>query len=202
MEAKCAFLPFNSKVIQYLRGRTSSKFEPIFPDPDASYQGEHAYSANDLRPVVALPHRMDSVRPVKDVRGVRVNQAFLGSCANARLDDLKIAATLLRGKKIKKGVRLLISPASTDIYGQALKLGYLRTFLDAGAVILPASCGPCCGIHQGVIADGEVCISCSPRNFRGRMGNPKGEIYIASPATVVASALTGEITDPRRFIKH
>ena len=200
MEAKTAFLPFNSKVVRYLRARTKSPVDPIYPDDDARYQAVHEISLRDLRPMVALPHRMDRVAPAREVRGIKVDQAFLGSCANGRIDDLKIAAAMLRGRKIKKDVRLLISPASAEIYGQALQRGYLRIFLEAGAVILPASCGPCCGIHQGVLADGEVCITSSPRNFKGRMGNPKGSIYIGSPATVVASALTGEITDPRRFI--
>lgn len=196
MGAKAAIVPFDGVTRDYLRGRAKS-LEPVYADRDASYADERTYEVERLEPQVACPHSVDNVRAVREVEGVEVNQAFLGSCTNARLEDLVEAARILRGKRIPKRVRMLVVPASRGIYSKALGLGLLRVFVEAGALVGPPSCASCMGAHMGVLGPGEVCISSSNRNFRGRMGSPKAEIYLASPATVAASALRGRITDPR-----
>jgi 3-isopropylmalate/(R)-2-methylmalate dehydratase large subunit len=151
----------------------------------------------NLEPQVAVPHRVDDVHPVSDVEGVEIDQAFLGSCTNARLEDLVEAARILKGRKVSKGVRMLVVPASRQIYLEAMNQGILSIFAEAGALIESPGCAACLGGHVGVIGPGEVCISASNRNFRGRQGSPDAKIYLASPATVAASSLKGKITDPR-----
>ncbi len=172
-------------------------FSPIAADPDAVYEKTFAFDLGKLVPTVSFPHTVDNTHPVGEAKGIKINQAFIGTCTNGRLDDLEVAAGIVKGKKAATGVRFLVCPASRKVYRAALDKGLLGIFVDAGATVLPPGCGPCVGIHQGVLGDGEVCIATQNRNFHGRMGNPEGFIYLASPATVAASALTGEITDPR-----
>ena len=156
------------------------------------------YDLATIPPVVAFPHKVDNVKPVTEAEGIQIDQCLLGTCTNGRINDLEIAARILKGKKIAPGVRLLVLPASRSILQEAIGKGYIATLIEAGATLLPPGCGPCLGAHQGVLAPGEKCLSSSNRNFKGRMGCKDAEIYLASPATVAASALTGRITDPRK----
>lgn len=218
--AKNAYLPPDEMVFEYLAKRlatrdwrlstdakspVSSLQSPIsnlqsvaiYPDPDATYSAEYTFDASTLEPMIACPHTVDNVKPLSEIRGTRVQQAFLGTCTNGRLEDLEIAANVVRGKKIAKGTRLLVIPASSEVLRDALRHGYIETLADAGAVIGVPGCGPCMGNHMGIPAPNEVTISSANRNFRGRMGTRDAEIYLASPAVVAASALAGVIEDPR-----
>ncbi len=171
-------------------------FEPVFPDAGATYVAVHQLDVSALEPQVAVPHMPDQVRPLGEVAGRRVDQAFIGSCTNARLEDLHQAARVLQGRRIHPRVRFLIAPASRRVFQAALADGTAQILAEAGATFITSGCGPCVGTHQGVPGDEEVVISSTNRNFRGRMGNPRAEIYLASPAVVAASALCGAITDP------
>lgn len=195
MGAKNAFVLPDEKTIQFVKERTNKKFEVLLPD-DAEYLKVLKYDVSDLEPQIACPHSVDNVKPVREIAGVKVHQVLIGSCTNGRFEDLQIAAEILEGKMVHPEVRLLIIPASRGVYLQALKAGYIEIFLKAGAVILNPGCGPCLGAHQGLLAAGEVCLSTTNRNFKGRMGSPDSFIYLASPATAAFSALTGEITEP------
>ena len=197
MGAKNSYVPADEKTFAYLEGRAKRTYEPVFPDDDAGYARILEYDAAQIQPMIACPHTVDNVRPLSELRGTHVDQAFLGTCTNARLDDLAIAAAILEGKHIAKGVRMIVIPASSEVYLEALKAGYLETFVRAGAVIESPGCGPCMGNHMGVPAIGEVTISSANRNFRGRMGTKESEIYLASPAVVAASAVAGEISHPK-----
>lgn len=190
----------DDKTLSYLQGIAKGGFEVIKADPDARYEKILKYNLSKLEPVVAKPHTVDNVSPIKEVEGLKVDQAFLGTCTNGRVEDLRIAARILKGRRIAKGVRLIVIPASWRVYKEAMKEGILETLIEAGAVVGPPGCGPCMGNHLGILAPGEVCISTANRNFKGRMGNPESEIYLASPATVAASALRGVITDPREVL--
>ncbi len=190
----------DEKTLAYLEKIAKGDFEVIKADPDAKYERILKYNLSELEPVVAKPHTVDNVSPVKEVEGLKIDQAFLGTCTNGRVDDLKVAAEILKGKRIAKGVRFIVIPASWRVYKEAMKEGVLETLIEAGAVVGPPGCGPCMGNHLGILAPGEVCISTANRNFKGRMGNPESEIYLASPATVAASALKGVITDPREVL--
>ncbi|MEW6399452.1 MAG: 3-isopropylmalate dehydratase large subunit [Bacillota bacterium] len=170
---------------------------PLASDADARYSRVIEVDVTDLAPQVALPGAVDRVRPLTEVGGQRVDQVYLGSCTNARLSDLAVAAELLAGRRIHESVRMLVVPASRRVWMHALKAGYIRIFLEAGAVVCPATCGACSGVHMGVLGDGEVCFSTANRNFRGRMGNPRSHVYLGSPAAAAAAALVGEISDPR-----
>jgi len=150
--------------------------------------------------MVARPHDLDNTVSAREAGGVELDQIFIGSCTNGRLDDLAVAARILKNKKIKRGLRVLVAPASRKVYIDALDAGCIRALLSSGAIVLNPGCGPCLGRHQGVLADGEVCLATTNRNFQGRMGSPKSKIYLSSPATAAASALTGKITDPREFL--
>ncbi len=151
----------------------------------------------EARSEIACPHTVDNVKPVSQVAGTKVHQVVIGSCTNGRLDDLAIAARILKGRKVASHARMLIFPASARIYRQALGKGYIGVFMRAGAVVMNSGCGPCLGVHEGALGDGEVALSTTNRNFKGRMGNPNSEVYLCSPAVAAASAVTGEITDPR-----
>ena len=171
-------------------------FDPTLPDSDATYAQSQTIDVSVLKPQVARPHLPGNVGDIDQCLGVKINQAFIGSCTNARLEDLQMAAQVLKGATIADGVRLIIAPASRKVYNDALAAGVIQTLSHAGATIITSGCGPCVGTLGGVPADGEVIISSANRNFKGRMGNPNAQIYLASPAVVAAAALTGEITNP------
>ena len=177
-----------------LPGITDSQF---FPDEDAAYSATYRYSADDLEPTVSCPHTVDNVAPLSAVAGIRVQQAFIGTCTNGRLEDIAAAAEVLQGRQVASGTRLLVIPASSLVLQEAMQLGYIQTLVAAGAAIGTPGCGPCMGNHMGVPATGEVTISSANRNFRGRMGTAEAEIYLANPAVVAASAVAGKIADPR-----
>ncbi len=197
MGAKVGIVPPDEKTLDYVKQRTDRPFKPVRSDPDAEYEETVEIDVAKLEPQVACPPNVDNVKPVSEVGRVRIDQAFLGSCTNGRLEDLRVAAEMLKGRRVKDGVRLIVAPASQDIFLQAAREGLLETFVEAGALVCNPNCGPCLGGHMGLLAPGEVCVSSSNRNFVGRMGSPEAQVYLASPATVAASALTGEITDPR-----
>lgn len=201
MGAKNGIIEPDEKVREFLRGRTKANGEYLKSDPDAKYSQTIDLPVDGLEPQVACPNSVDNVKPVSKVEGVKVDQVFLGSCTNGRLDDLFEAAKIMNGRKIKDGVRMIVIPASREIYSEAMKMGLLQIFVDAGASIFGPGCGPCPGGHLGILGPGEVCVSTSNRNFVGRMGSKKSQVYLASPLTVAASAVTGEITDPRKFLE-
>jgi 3-isopropylmalate/(R)-2-methylmalate dehydratase large subunit len=201
MGAKAGIIETDQKTVDYVKARTDKPFNPVKSDPDAAYERVVDVDVTALEPQVAVPHSVDNVKPVSEVEDVKVDQAFIGSCTNGRLEDLRSAAQILKGKKIDKGIRLIVIPASQEIYLNALNEGLIKTFMDAGATIGNPNCGPCLGGHMGILAEGEACISTSNRNFIGRMGSTKSYVYLASPATVAASAITGKITDPRKTVK-
>lgn len=200
MGAKTGAVEPDDKTLAWLKGRTSARFHEVLADPDASYERVIEYDVSNLLPQVAKPHTVDNVAPVTNVLGTRIDQALIGTCTDGRLEDLQVAADILRGRKIAPSVRLLILPASREVLSAALAEGIIEELVAAGAVILNPGCGPCLGAHEGVMAPGEVTISTANRNFRGRMGCKEAEIYLASPATVAASALAGKIADPREFL--
>jgi 3-isopropylmalate/(R)-2-methylmalate dehydratase large subunit len=197
MGGKNGIIEADQKTLEFLNGRNGKVFRS---DNDASYADEFEIDVGAIEPQVALPPAVDNVEPVSAVEGRTIDQAFLGTCTNGRLDDIEVATRILKGKKIARNVRLIVSPASEDIYFAALENGYLQKLVTAGATVCNASCGPCIGRHEGVLCEGETCVSSQNRNFTGRMGDPKADIILASPATVAASALTGKITDPRDYI--
>jgi 3-isopropylmalate/(R)-2-methylmalate dehydratase large subunit len=173
------------------------KFKELSADADAVYGQKIEIDTSNLVPVVSAPHTVDNVKTVEEASGIKVDQVFIGTCTNGRLEDLEVACGILKGKKAHPETRLLVGPASRDVYLEAIEKGLITTLVEAGASILPPGCGPCVGVHQGILGDGEVCLSTQNRNFKGRLGNPEGEIYLSSPATAAASAIKGEITDPR-----
>jgi 3-isopropylmalate/(R)-2-methylmalate dehydratase large subunit len=194
--AKVGFCPFDKVAQNFLLAERGKLFGYLEPDKNANYSDEITVDAGNIEPVVALPHSVDNVKAVREVEGVEVDQVFIGTCTNGRVEDLQTAARVLEGKRVKDGVRLIVQPASRKIYLKALKEGIIEKLLAAGAVINPPGCGPCVGRHLGVLGDDEVCLSTQNRNFIGRMGNPKAKIYLASPAVAAASAVKGVITSP------
>jgi 3-isopropylmalate/(R)-2-methylmalate dehydratase large subunit len=197
MGAKTGIIEPDETTSNYVKSRTKEPFKPVKGDSDATYKKVLDVDGTDLEPQVSCPHSVDNVKPISEVDKVEVDQAFIGSCTNGRLEDLRLAAKLLEGRKVRKGVRLLVTPASQEVYLEALQGRFIKTFLEAGAIVCNPTCGPCLGGHLGLLAPGETCISSSNRNFIGRMGSSKAYVYLASPATVAASAVTGKITDPR-----
>lgn len=199
--AKVGLFPSDEKTRAYLdaQGR-GDDYQPLSPDADAVYERTIKINASKLEPTISQPHTVDYTATVTELKGTKVQQVVIGTCTNGRLEDLKIAAGILKGKKVAPGIRLLVGPASRGILLQAMKAGYIRSLVEAGAVILPPGCGPCLGLHQGVLGDAESCLSTANRNFQGRMGNPKSYIFLASAATAAATALAGEIADPREVM--
>jgi 3-isopropylmalate/(R)-2-methylmalate dehydratase large subunit len=197
MGAKNGYVAPDDTTRTWLAGRTDQAHQEVHPDLDAAYAQVLHYDVGDLAPQVAKPHRVDNVASVTDLVGLHIDQALIGTCTNGRLEDLQAAADILRGKHIARGVRLLVLPASREILLEAMEKGILADLVAAGATLLNPGCGPCLGAHEGCMAPGERTISTANRNFQGRMGSREAEIYLASPATVAASALKGEIADPR-----
>ncbi len=197
MGAKVAVVIPDKKTTDYVKQRTECKFLALLPDKDAQYTQVIDIDVDDLESMIACPHAVDNVKPVREVAGKRIDQALIGSCTNGRLEDLAIAAEILQHRMVCPDVRLLVIPASRRVYLDAIKRGYIEIFLEAGALVLNPGCGPCLGAHQGLLAPGEVCISTTNRNFKGRMGSSDSFVYLASPATVAQSAITGEITAPK-----
>ena len=198
MGAKNAVFPADEVLENYF----NEKFEGVWADEDAEYAQEIDINLNELYPLVAAPHHVDNVKAVAEVKGTKLQQAVIGTCTNGRYEDLEIAANILKGKKLPNGFQMLVIPASKEIYMKAMKSGILEIFMDAGAIVLASSCGPCLGTGQGIPADGYNIISTANRNFKGRMGNKESFVYLASPATVAYSALAGEIVDPRTNPKN
>ena len=199
--AKSGIMEADKKVVDYVKQRTKKKFEIIKSDKDAHYIETREYDISKLEPVIAFPHLPSNGKFISQIKeDIKIDQAYLGSCTNGRIEDLRIAANILQGNRIKEGVRMIVVPATTEIWKQALKEGLLGIFTEAGATISTPTCGACLGGHMGVLGDGEVCISSTNRNFVGRMGSPKSFVYLASPATVAVSAIEGKIADPRRYL--
>ena len=192
--AKCGLFVADEKTREFLKSRgREDKFVSIKPDSDAVYERIIKINAEDVPHTVSCPHTVDNTKPVEELKDVKVDQVFVGTCTNGRIEDLRVVADILRGKKVNPDVRMLICPASKDIYLQALEEGLITTFVEANAAILPPGCGPCVGVHAGTLADGEVCLATQNRNFQGRMGNTKGFIYLASPYVAAYTALRGYI---------
>jgi 3-isopropylmalate/(R)-2-methylmalate dehydratase large subunit len=197
MGAKNSFIPPDGKVLQFLKDRAARAFTPIYPDSDCEYAKILEYDAHKIEPMIACPHTVDNVQPLSKVSGTTIDQAFIGTCTNGRLEDLAAAAQVLEGRMVAPGTRMIVIPASSQVYLQALQAGYIERFVAAGAVVESPGCGACMGNHMGVPAVGEVSISSANRNFQGRMGTKESEIYLASPAVVAASAVAGEIAHPK-----
>ncbi len=197
--ATAGIVPADEETTRYLQEEAGvmEPIEPVSPDTDADYESVIEINVTKLPPQIACPHTVDNVKPIEEVAGRKINQVVIGSCTNGRLDDLAIAAKIMKGRKVAPQTRMLIFPASAKVYRQALGKGYVRVFMEAGAVVMNSGCGPCLGVHEGALGDGEVALSTTNRNFKGRMGNPNSEVYLCSPAVAAASALTGVITDPR-----
>jgi 3-isopropylmalate/(R)-2-methylmalate dehydratase large subunit len=198
---KVGLFPSDEITRDYLeKQRRPERHRRLMPDPDAKYERTVEIDGESLEPTVSKPHTVDNTALARELKGVHIDQVFLGTCTNGRIEDLRIAAGILRGRKTRPGTRLIVSPASQSIYLDAIRTGYLTTLVEAGATVVPPGCAACLGVHQGVLGDGEACLSTANRNFKGRMGNPNAFVYLASPATAAATAVTGEITDPREFL--
>lgn len=198
--ATSGIVPPDAETSRYLHREAGvrGRIKTFGPDEGASYERVVEIDASCLEPQVACPHAVDNVKPVGEVEGTEIQQIVIGSCTNGRLDDIEMAARILKGKKVADKVRMLVFPASARIFQAAIKKGYVAALMEAGAVVVNSGCGPCLGVHQGALADSDVALSTTNRNFKGRMGNPNAEVYLCSPAVAAASALTGVITDPRK----
>jgi 3-isopropylmalate/(R)-2-methylmalate dehydratase large subunit len=200
LSAEFVMFPADEKLFSYLQGRTDKHFDPVSSDPDAQFAEIHKINVSDIEPYVALPHSIPhNTIPIRKIDRIRINQAFIGSCANGKLQDIAVAAEILSGREVASGVRLIVTPASQEVYGEAVRLGYISTLIKAGALVTNPTCGACFGYHMGVLAKGERCLSSSTRNFKGRMGSPEAEVFLASSASVAASAIKGYIVDPREI---
>ena len=197
--AKVGLMEVDRKTKYYLRGRYKKEVKPLKPDKGAKYLEVREYDVSKIDPVVAMPHLPSNVKPVKELSKIYIDQVVIGSCTNGRLEDLKVAAQVLKGRRVNPNVRCIIIPATPKVYQEALKKGYLRVFVEAGAIISPPTCGPCLGGHMGILAKGERAVATTNRNFVGRMGHPESEVYLASPAVAAASAVLGYIATPEEL---
>ncbi len=200
MGVKCVFIPPDERTAEYLQGRNDKDYRPVHADADAVYEKEIDVDISQLEPMVACPHDVENTKPVSEVLGTHIDQAFLGSCANAKYEDLVVAAGILKGRRVHPDVRLIITPGSKQIMLDAMNSGVLQALLESGGMVTNPGCGACAG-DGGMLADGEVCLSTANRNFIGRMGSNKSQIYLSSPATLAASAINGAISDPREFFE-
>ena len=198
--AKSGIIAPDQNTKEYIKGRVTKKYAGYQSDPDAHYTKTYEFNADEISPQIALPSLPENTKPVDEVSGVKIDQVVIGSCTNGRISDLRIAAQILKGKKAHPSIRLIIIPATQDIYKQALQEGLIEIFIDAEAVVSTPTCGPCLGGHMGILAEGERALSTTNRNFVGRMGHPKSEIYLCSPAVAAASAITGKITPPDEVV--
>jgi 3-isopropylmalate/(R)-2-methylmalate dehydratase large subunit len=194
--AKNGIFPVDEKTIAYVKEQATKPYKVYAPDADADYDGEYEIDLSTIRPTVAFPHLPSNTKTIDEVGAVEIDQVVIGSCTNGRLSDLKVAAQILKGKKVKAGVRVLVFPGTQRIYLQALQEGIITALVEAGVAVSTPTCGPCLGGHMGILARGERAVSTTNRNFVGRMGHPESEVYLASPAVAAASALTGKLTDP------
>jgi 3-isopropylmalate/(R)-2-methylmalate dehydratase large subunit len=200
MGAKVGLMEADDKTLEFFEGRAGRPFEPVSPDADAAYSSARVYDVSSLEPQVARPHTVDNVTSVGQVEGTPIAEGLIGTCTNGRLEDLRAAAEILKGRKIAPGVRLIVAPASREVMLKSLAEGLIEVFTEAGGAVMCPGCASCVGTHQGIPGDGENVISTANRNFKGRMGNPEAFIYLASPATVAASCVEGKIADPRRYV--
>jgi 3-isopropylmalate/(R)-2-methylmalate dehydratase large subunit len=199
--AKAGIFPSDGITKAYLESRgRAGDFKPLAGDPDAEVEREFEYDLGQIEPMISRPHFVDNTAKVSEMEPIKVNQVHIGTCTNGRIEDFRLAAAMLKGKRIASGIRLLVTPGSRGILKEGMADGTFQTLIDAGALVNAPGCGPCVGVHAGVLADGDVCVSTQNRNFQGRMGNPEGGIYLSSTPTAVACALTGKITDPREFL--
>lgn len=199
--ATAGIIPPDEETVKYLRevAKYNGEVDLVQPDEDAVYHSVVEFDASEIIPQVAAPHHVDNVKPITELEGIEIDQVVIGSCTNGRIEDLKEAADIIRGKKVAENTRMLVFPASFRVYEEALQMGYIADFIKAGAVVMNPGCGPCLGIHQGALGNGERAFSTTNRNFKGRMGNPEAEVYLGSPAAAAATALYGKITDPRKI---
>ena len=200
MGAKVGLMKADKKTLEWIKKHSPRTSQPVESDKDAVFSTVKEYDVSKLTPMVAKPHTVDNFAPIEEVEGTEIQQGFIGTCTNGRLEDLEIAASVLKGKKVSKNSRLIVAPASKQIFLEAMKKGLVETIIEAGGVFVTPGCGPCVGTHNGVPSDGEKVISTANRNFKGRMGNTKAEIFLASPATVAASVIEGKIADPRKYL--
>ena len=194
--AKAGVFPFDEKTKAYVEGRVNKPYEPVAADEDAKYSSTVEINLSELKPVVALPHLPENVKQVEDLDEIKINQVVIGSCTNGRLEDLEIAANILRGHKVHEDVRCIVIPGSQHVYKEAIHRGWIDIFIDAGCVVSTPTCGPCLGGYMGILSAGERCVSTTNRNFLGRMGHVKSEVYLAGPFVAAASAVTGKISTP------
>ncbi len=199
--AKAGLFETDEKTYEYLKEHNrADKYKEIKADPDAKYERVIEINLNEIKPTISCPHTVDNTKTIDELGEVKVNQVYIGTCTNGRIEDLRIAAKILKGNKVKEGVRLLVAPASRKVFLEALQEGLIETFVEAGAAIVTSGCGACVGVHAGILGDGEVCLATQNRNFKGRMGNTEGFIYLASPATAAYSAIKGYIADVREVL--
>ena len=192
----------NQAVLDYVAPRAVRPWQVVTTDPDFEYAESHVFDVSAMEPVVSCPHDVDNVHPISEIaaKNIPLNQAYIGSCTNGRTEDIAQAAAILKGKHIPKYARLLVVPASSQVLQECMERGYIQDLMDAGATLVTPGCAACLGTHEGILAPGENCITCTNRNFKGRMGSNQANLYLASPATVAASILCGKITDPRPYL--
>jgi 3-isopropylmalate/(R)-2-methylmalate dehydratase large subunit len=200
MGGKIGVVEADEMVVEYMKARTAKPFEAVRADEDAHYEQTYHFDISNLEPQIATPPRIDMVKETSEVEGLPVNQVYIGSCVNGGVEDVAMAARILKGRKVHPEVRCIVIPQSKEIYQSCLKQGSIQALYEAGALLAPSGCGPCVGGHMGVMAPGERVVSTGCRNFAGRMGSPEAEIYVASPATAAASAIEGKIADPKNYI--